>query len=197
MPRTIQSHCGFSLCWVWLWHAERKCALLCTPVSLFSTICCIHSSTAASSSLQNFPNSFKGTGGLEGIQVLKNGGKVGFFVFFLKFQSLFAEISNIQNIKDKQENKNIRQTSSGGHRLWTEERSMVYIAQCNCHLKVELRFFSSENWPTIKAAGLHNKSVIRKFDKAPESNWVPILKVTRRIRAHRGQWLGATGHTYS
>lgn len=127
----------------------------------------------------------------------KMGVRWGFFVFFLKFQSLFAEISNIQNIKDKQENKNIRQTSSGGHRLWTEERSMVYIAQCNCHLKVELRFFSSENWPTIKAAGLHNKSVIRKFDKAPESNWIPILKVTRRIRAHRGQWLGATGHTYS
>lgn len=60
IPRTVQSRCGFSLCWVWLWHAERKCASLLYAVSLFCTVRCEHSSKAVSSSLQSFPNSIQG-----------------------------------------------------------------------------------------------------------------------------------------
>lgn len=146
------------------------------PVSLFSTVCCMHSSTAASSSLQSFPNSFRGIGGLEGIQVLKRG-KV------CEVPKSFAAISNNQ--------KNKRETSSGGHRVWTEERSMVYIAQCNCHMKVKLcSFFPPENWLTIQTAGLHNKSDYRKFNKAPVSDWVEgdqkdLGLQTSMIRCHR------------
>ncbi len=61
------------------------------PVSLFSTVCCMHSSTAASSSLQSFPNSFRGIDGLEGIQVLNRG----------EVPKSFAAISNNQKRKTK------------------------------------------------------------------------------------------------
>lgn len=57
-----------------------------------------------SSSLLSFPNSFKGIGGLEGIQVLKRGGKVFFFFFFEVPKSFFVAISNNQKQK-KSKNK--------------------------------------------------------------------------------------------
>lgn len=126
IPRTIQPHCGFSLCWVWLWHAERKCALLCTPVSLCSTVCCMHSSTA--SSLQSFPNSFRGDWRPGGNPSFEKGVKF----FFLKFQSLFAAIS-----KKKKKEKPAPVDIEYGRK----KRSMVYIAQCNCHMKVKLCSF--------------------------------------------------------
>lgn len=135
-PEPFNPTVDSSLCWVWLWHAERKCALLWTQFHSL-TVCCMHSSTAASPSLQSFPNSFRGIGGLEGIQVLKRG-KV------FEVPRSFAAISN--NQKKKKENKKTklkRETSSGGHRVWTDEKSMVYIAQWtvtwrwNC-----VRFFS-------------------------------------------------------
>lgn len=81
-----------------------------------------------------FPNSFRGIGGLEGIQVFKRG-KV------FEVPKSFAAISNNQKIQKIERKKTKRQTSSGGHRVWTEERSMAYIAQCNSHMKVKLCCF--------------------------------------------------------
>lgn len=69
----------------------------------------------------------------------KGGGyKVGFFLLLLKFQSLLLQSATIKQNKGI---KTERETSSGGKRLWTEERLMVYIAQCNCHMEVKLRSF--------------------------------------------------------
>lgn len=62
----------------------------------------------------------------------------GFLSLLLKFQSLLLQSATIK------QNKGIvteRGTCSGGQRVWTEERLMVYIAQCNCHMEVKLRSF--------------------------------------------------------
>lgn len=77
----------------------------------------MHSSTAASSSLQSVPNSFRGIGGLEGIQVLKRS-KV------FEVPKSFAAISNQQ--KNKKTNK--RETSSGGHKSMDGRK--VYSVYC-------------------------------------------------------------------
>lgn len=51
-------------------------------------------------------------------------------VSFLKFQGLLLQSATIKKWKKKEEKRKIKRvTSSGGHRVWTEERSMVYIAQ--------------------------------------------------------------------
>lgn len=123
IPLWIQSLLGVAVA-----RREEVCIIV-YSVSLFSTVCCMHSSTAASSSLQSFPNSFQGDWRPGGNPSFEKGGKV------CEVPKSFAAISNNENKKQK------RETSSGGHRVWTEERSMVYIAQCNCHMKVKLCSF--------------------------------------------------------
>lgn len=75
----------------------------CVPSVTLGTVCCMHSSTAASSSLQSIPNSLMGTGGLEGIHVLKRGK-----VFWSSKVFCCSEQQSNQD-------KNKRETSSGGH----------------------------------------------------------------------------------
>jgi len=70
IPLWIQSLLGVAVA-----RREEVC-IIGYPVSFLCTVCCMHSSKAVASSLQSFPNSFRGTGGLGGIQVLKKGGKV-------------------------------------------------------------------------------------------------------------------------
>lgn len=57
--------------------AERKWASLCTQRHSSGTVLlhCTVQQTLLSSSLRNFPNSFRGTGGLEGIQSFEKGEK--------------------------------------------------------------------------------------------------------------------------
>lgn len=59
-------------------------------------------------------------------------------LLLLEFQSLLLQSATIKQNKGI---KTERETSSGGQRVWTEERLMVYIAQCNCHMEVRLRSF--------------------------------------------------------
>lgn len=165
VPLWIQSLLGVAVA------CREEVCIIVYSVSLFSTVCCKHSSTAASSSLQSFPNSFSGIGGLEGIQVL-NRGKV------FEVPKSFAAISNNQKKTQKRIKKkeNKRETSSGGHRVWTEERSMVYIAQCNCHMKVKLcSFFFLQKLAddTTRPLGFITNRTVKKFNTAPVNDWDP------------------------
>lgn len=119
-------------------------------------------------------------------------------VRFLKFQSLLLQSATIQKWKkqNKQKKKNKRETSSGGHRVWTEKGLWCILHNVTV-MKLKFFFLFLQKWLTVETAGLHDKSEMRIFNKAPVRKLVSKLKMTRWIWICRCQWLGATGQTRS
>lgn len=124
IPRTFQPCCGFSLCWVWLWLAERKCALRVLSVTFWYTL--LPAQFNSCFLFAEFsPNSFRGISGLGGIQVLKKGERLFFFLFF-EVPKSSAAFSNNQNTQ--------RETSS---RTQSVDGRKVYGVYCTMLLSHE------------------------------------------------------------
>lgn len=135
--RISQSLWEFSLCWVWLRCAQRKCACVEQPVSIPKTVFCMHSSTATASSMQSCPNSYQELTVWKKIQVLKRG------ISFKKFQNILLLRPNKPKIKD---HKNQTAPVNG------RKKSMAYCTMI-LSLKFKLRFVL-QMWQIMQTTGL-------------------------------------------